>query len=121
MVDLQTEDIQGIIVTGYGHLIYSSYIFLHIDEPTQAKQWLQKIAADMTTAKWETESGKQKPSAALNIAFTCHGLAKLGLPPESLNTFSEEFLQGIATEVRANRFGDTHDSDPQHWEICAGI
>ncbi len=118
---MQTEDIQGIIVTGYGHLIYSSYIFLHIDEPTQAKQWLGKIAADMTTAKWETESGKQKPELALNIAFTYHGLKKLGLPPESLNTFSEEFVQGIATDVRANRFGDTNDNHPEHWEIGSSL
>ncbi len=121
MVSLQTDDIQGIIVTGYGHLIYSSYIFLHIDEPRLAKQWLQKIAADMTTAKWDTESGKQKPNSALNIAFTCHGLAKLGLPSESLNTFSEEFLQGIATDVRAKRFGDTDDSKPEHWEIGSSL
>lgn len=120
MANLETQDIQGIIVTGYGHLQSSSYLFLHIDDPAQAKVWLAKIIPQMTTAiEWPMgPDGKiQKPAWALNIAFTCKGLTKLGLSPESVQTFSQEFVQGIAEDARSRRLGDTESSAPQNWEI----
>lgn len=122
MANLSNEgrDIQGIIITGYGHLQYSSYLFLHIADPAKAKAWLAQIVPQMTTAQpWETRpNGKTlKPEWTLNIAFTCKGLAKLGLSSESLQTFSQEFVQDMAEEARSRRLGDTGDSEPKNWEI----
>jgi Dyp-type peroxidase family len=120
MSNLETQDIQGIIITGYGHLQYSSYLFLRIDDPAKAKAWLAKIIPQVTNAvEWPTgPDGKiQKPEWALNIAFTCTGLAKLGLSPESVQSFSSEFVQGMTEEARSRRLGDTGESEPKNWEI----
>jgi Dyp-type peroxidase family len=120
MANLETQDIQGIIITGYGHLSHSSYLFLHADDPARAKAWLAKIAPEITTGvEWpKGPDGKiQKPKFALNVAFTYKGLAAMGLMPESLATFSPEFIAGIAEEARSRRLGDTGDSAPANWEI----
>lgn len=120
MANLETQDIQGIIITGYGHLQFSSYLFLHIDDPAKAKAWLAQIAPQMTTGEpWKTgpQGAILKPGSALNIAFTCQGLTKLGLPSESINSFSPEFVQGMAEKARSRRLGDTGDSDPENWQI----
>ena len=120
MVNLETQDIQGIIVTGYGDLSFSSYLFLHIEDTAQAKSWLGQIIKQTTTAKWNTEpNGEvQKPQSALNIAFTWQGLQKLGLSAEVLETsFAQEFVEGIAASHRARRLGDTGASAPENWEI----
>ncbi|MBW4619644.1 MAG: hypothetical protein KME17_09845 [Cyanosarcina radialis HA8281-LM2] len=120
MTDLETQDIQGIIITGYGHLSHSSYLFLHADDPAKAKAWLAKIAPQITTGvEWPVgPDGKiQKPELALNVAFTCQGLAAMGLKQKSIETFSPEFVEGIAEEARSRRLGDTGDSAPQNWEI----
>ena len=119
MVELQTDDIQGMILTGYGHLLFSKYLFLHITEAEKAKVWLKTIAPQITTANWKKgANGKvEKPPFALNIAFTYPGLEKLGLPPESLKTFPPEFIEGMGQAQRSQQLGDLDASDPTKWEF----
>ena len=116
----ELADIQGFITSGYGHLPQSAYIFLQFHDRARAAQWLSQLAPVITTAKpWpKTSSGeKVKPAVALNIAFTSDGLAALGLPPEVLSTFPEEFQEGIAQEDRSRILGDTEESDPTRWDF----
>src|SRR5207244_2409014 len=54
---------------------------------------------------------------ALNVAFTCRGLARLGLSPDTLDGFPQELRQGMTHEARSRRLGDTGESQPTHWEI----
>ena len=120
MANLETQDIQGIIVTGYGDLPFSNYLFLHVDDAAKASSWLGQIVKQTTTAKWDTgPNGEiQKPQSALNIAFTWQGLQKLGLSLEALETpFAQEFIEGIAASHRSRRLGDTGASAPESWEI----
>lgn len=124
---LEFHEIQGIILSGYGHLPAASYVFLRIDDRTPAQQWLARISELATSAApWPRGAdGKiQKPSICLNIAFSPSGLDKLGV---SRDGFSTEFCEGVAGPVdpaqpqklanRSQRLGDTGVSSPQSWEI----
>jgi Dyp-type peroxidase family len=115
---LETRDIQGIAVSGYGHLFYSEYWFLHFPSREDTKQWLRKVIPNVTTADWTDAGGKRmKPDAAVNLAFTPAGMEQFGYPESDLSAFSFEFLSGMAEPERARRLGDDGRSLPASWEI----
>lgn len=118
-LNLETQEIQGIIISGYKHLLYSRYLFIHIDNPPQTKAWLQELVEmkKIITSNWENPDGIiEKPDPAINIAFTHTGLKELGLPQDSLDTFPTEFIKGMAQPDRSRQLGDVGDNDPENWE-----
>lgn len=120
MPELELDDIQGMILSGYGHLADSAYLFVQITDTAKGKAWLNQIVDEITTARpWPKKPNGEKvrPATALNIAFTCKGWAALGVPEQALGTFSDEFKQGMAEPLRAELLGDAGDSDPNHWEM----
>ncbi len=56
--------------------------------------------------------------AWITAAFTYHGLAALGVPPDSLASFAPEFQQGLA--ARAEQLGDVGENGPENWEKPLG-
>ena len=118
MAELTLADIQGCILSGYGHLNYSIILFLQIGNPQQAKAWVGHMSGALTTAvPWlkGADGRKIKPETAINLAFSADGLRALGIP---LDGFSEEFCQGmVAPPLRSQRLGDTGMSDPANWEV----
>jgi Dyp-type peroxidase family len=118
MANLETHDIQGIVLSGYFHLKHSNYLFLHMDDPAAAKVWLSRIIPDITSAKYPVgpDGRAVDPPWALNIAFTASGIEALGY---AVDTFSQEFREGIVGPDgnRSQRLGDTHLSDPKNWEV----
>lgn len=118
MADLETHDIQGILLSGYFHLKHSRYMFLHLDDQKAARAWLAAIIPDITSAKYPVDANGKAidPKWALNIAFTAAGIEALGYSVES---FSQEFKEGIADKegVRSERLGDTHRSSPATWDV----
>lgn len=116
---LQTGEIQGIIISGYGHLYFSSYLFLQIEDAEKARGWLSIMAEKTTNANWGGDSNRAggKPQCAVNVAFTAPGLAAMALPEESLGTFPQEFREGIAEHSRSRRLGDNGASAPANWDI----
>jgi Dyp-type peroxidase family len=115
----QTDDIQGIILSGYGHLFYSCNLFLTIQRAKDARQWLSAIAGDITTADRRGSSPgiSGKPRCAVNLAFTVSGLSALELPPAAIQTFPQEFQEGMTEPSRSRRLGDNGTSAPANWEI----
>jgi Dyp-type peroxidase family len=110
MTDLELDDIQD-IVAGYPRFAYARYLFLRFGAAENARAWVADLAArEITTAD---RSGNQSTSA-LNLALTWDGLAALGVAPETLATFPEEFRVGMAG--RATRLGDSDTNDPRYWE-----
>jgi len=109
MVKLDLRDIQGIIARGYGNLRAAGYVLLAIDDPHAAKDWLGSLADAITTAEARPDL------KALNIAFTPTGLLKLGLMPDALTLFSNEFTAGMTTPHRRRILGDVGDSAPERW------
>lgn len=114
------DDIQGFIASGYGHLRYSAYLFVHVRNARCGRQWLARVAPLMTTAQaWPIDNnGKPlKPTAAVNLALTADGLVACGLPHAALCTFAAEFIEGMASNQRAHILGDSGESAAAYWEL----
>lgn len=115
MTKLELEDIQGYIIRGYAHMMYSRFVYLQITDATAAKRWISKSWENMTTAVHIHDKTKIS-STHLNIAFTHHGLKKLGLYQENLDAFSREFRQGMVSPHRSRLLGDSGKSAPENWD-----
>jgi Dyp-type peroxidase family len=116
----EREDIQGIILSGFGHLLYSTYALLTITDAASTREWLSRVIPEITSAKpWaeNTDGTKIKPELTFNLALTHAGLAAIGLTDKALNTFPREFTEGMAEAKRAEILGDTEDSAPEYWEF----
>src|SRR5260370_32415288 len=88
---LDLQDIQGLIIRGYGALKAAWYILLEINAPQPAKKWLSILVDTLTT-------GQIRPvETALNIAFTYAAITKLSLAPAIQAMFSKEFIDGMTT------------------------
>jgi Dyp-type peroxidase family len=114
------DDIQGILLSGFGHLPYTYYLLLTVTDAVAAKAWLKRTLPAVTTAqRWPKDaSGKTiKPDLTLNLALTHSGLGVLWLVEKALTTFPREFIEGMAEPKRAEILGDTGASAPSEWEF----
>src|SRR4051794_5580932 len=85
------HDVQGLFARGYSGLKAACFLLLGIEHETAARAWLGGVADRLTA------SDERPTSQAANVAFTSSGLAKIGLPPEALALFSNEFVAGMTT------------------------
>jgi deferrochelatase/peroxidase EfeB len=105
------RDTQGLLRYGYARLTEACFLLLRIEDAVAAGHWLEN--APVTTA----EEQKPPPTRALQVAFTCEGLRKLGLPDDLLDGFSAEFLSGMSgDENRSRRLGDVGANAPEYWQ-----
>lgn len=109
----ERHDIQGNILRAY------TYPFAHFDlvriaDAAGARRLLQRLLQQqrVTTATLWDPGGK--PGATLNLYFTWSGLAAMGLAAPALDSFPEEFRQGMAA-----RWQTLGDPDPAGWEFGA--
>lgn len=109
MAELERHDIQGFLLSAYGHLPCATYLLLRVSEAAPGRRWLARLAEEVTTAE-----GKQE-GFSTNLALTATGLSKLGLDPAGLSTFPRAFREGMATEHRARVLGDSKESAPPEW------
>ncbi|HSI77902.1 MAG TPA: Dyp-type peroxidase [Lunatimonas sp.] len=114
MTPLELNDIQGYLIRGYAHMLYSRFVYLQITDAEAFKTWLAQSWKTMTTAE-HIPNKENIPSTHLNIAFTFTGLEKLGLRPENLGAFSREFRQGMVSKHRTRLLGDLGNSAPKNW------
>ncbi len=113
-IETELDDIQGNILRAYG-FPFARYQVIRIVDRDGARRLLASVLQQglITTATtWDPHS---KPGATLNVFFSWAGLAALGVPPSSLDSFPAEFRQGMA--ARAALLGDTGASDPGIWEF----
>ena len=110
MRDVELADIQGNILRGYNQPLYR-YLYFTIVDPLAGQRFLQRLIPFITTA--EPWNGG-KPSWTLNVAFTCRGLAAIGMPDEVLTAFPFEFREGM--KARAAVLVDLGESAPEEWD-----
>src|SRR4051812_8697755 len=98
---LELDDIQGIVLRGYGRLRFVRYLFVVFapDDAEKARAWLTGLAGDVTSARPEARGSK--PDAAVNVAFTSVGLAALGFADAELDTFPRSFHVGMTDPDRS--------------------
>src|SRR3954449_5369585 len=104
---LETRDIQGLIVSGYGDQPFAAYLFLTVRDDADARGWLAQTAKRITAA----EKFDKHRKSSINIAFTFKGLVRQGLSANTLATFPSEFIEDMSDAVRAQMLGE----EPGMW------
>jgi Dyp-type peroxidase family len=113
-IDAHLGDIQGNILRAYG-FPFARYQVVRVVDRDGARRLLASVVDRQlvtTAATWDPES---KPGATLNVFFSWTGLAAMGVPQSSLDSFPQEFKEGMA--ARAGLLGDTGASSPDTWEF----
>ena len=107
---LELDDIQHILLTRTPALT-GSYQFVSFADGASGRGWLAEILPTVRSAA--TVGTGADDRRWVTLAFTWHGLKKLGVDEASLSSFPEAFRQGMA--ARAEVLGDTGASSPRHW------
>jgi hypothetical protein len=111
---IDLADIQGDVLRGYTYPC-AAYLFLRIVDVERARALLTRMLPQVSTAEpWQ----HGPPPTALHIAFTYAGLAAMEIPQAVLDSFPDEFREGMA--ARAERLGDRGPSAPERWEDGLG-
>ncbi|KUI22010.1 peroxidase [Mycobacterium sp. IS-1496] len=108
---LELDDIQHILLTRTPAMT-GRYEFLSFDDPVGARAWLSELIDRVDSASAAMAS-MDSSERWITLAFTWNGLRAMGLPEDSLNSFPDEFREGMA--ARADILGDTGRNAPEHW------
>jgi len=115
MAKLELEDIQSGVLSPRPSPYVATYILLRIDDREVGRELMRKLSTVVASAGHQTSPAG---NAWVSIALSFEGLKALGVPQESLDSFSTEFRQGMA--ARAHELGDTGESSPENWEKPLG-
>ena len=113
-VSLELDDIQAGALYERPSPYVGTYLLLSIRDRADGRDLVRRLHRLVDAAG----SGGSVAGTSLTVAFTYHGLAALGVPQESLDSFAPEFREGMA--ARAQILGDTGESSPHHWEQPLG-
>lgn len=123
MEKIEWEDVQGIVLSGFGDLTQSAYLLwrFKLDDLPRKKEWLSALATRLTPS-YPAPSSKTQP--AMNLALTASGLRRLGVEESTVESFSFEFLEGMTPARspgeliprRTNILGDLEASSPEFWD-----
>jgi Dyp-type peroxidase family len=106
----ELHDVQGIVARGYRDLAAARFLLVELEAAAAARGWVQRVAEQLT-------AGDQRPQdRAVQLALTSSGLRKLGLAPEVLALFSNEFVDGMAARQRSRILGDLQGDAPERWD-----
>jgi deferrochelatase/peroxidase EfeB len=123
---LELDDIQGIILRGYGSFVHVRHFIVAVADAGRARALIgnltEPVSAAVNPARLAITSAAPwnvKPDYTLNLAFTYEGLEALGVSSELLGGFAPEFASGAVGNAKA--IFDVDDSAPANWEGNMGI
>lgn len=104
--------IQRGILEGYGDLTHGCVALIGGIDPASAAAFLARVRREIAT-----EGAAAPPDGIhVNVAFTAHGLRRLGLAEADLEgCFPHEFLDGMGR--RAGLIGDVRGNHPLRWAL----
>lgn len=105
---LDLDDIQGLVVRGYGSLPFAAYALFRVEQEASARALLRGWADVVTPAVVSPRD------AAVQVALGPGGIAAIR-PDAMLAGFSEQFTTGMVTSHRSRLLGDVATDDPAHW------
>ena len=126
MSALELEDIQGIILRGYGSFVHVRHFIVAVLDVGGARGLIGSLARPMpatvnpaqlaitTAGTWSV-----KPDYTFNLGFTYEGLSALHVPSALLAQFAPEFAKGAIGNAPA--IFDVDASAPANWEGGMGI
>src|SRR5580698_8918229 len=91
-IALPLDQIQGIVLSGYGHLPQARFVLLTVrpDRASDARRFLAGLK--LTSSSVTSERKESEPF--VNIAFTHGGLTALCLDSAMLDSFPGDFVEG---------------------------
>ena len=92
-----------------------AYLLLRVDDARGGRELLRRLIPVVSPA---TQAPARSDQGWLSVVLSYQGLAALGVPQDSLDSFPEPFRQGMA--ARADILGDRGESAPQNWESPLG-
>lgn len=107
-------DVQGIILRGYTMPV-ARHLGLNVRAPSAAREFLATLGGNDPAVPSVTSAAPWtvKPDSCVNLGITFPGLVALGVPPEHLASFPQEFAAGAV--ARAATVGDVGASAPDRW------
>ncbi|WP_394850154.1 hypothetical protein LZC95_22185 [Pendulispora brunnea] len=115
---LQLDEIQGLIVSGYGDRPAASYALFEVTDVARARKWIARILPSIQFGGYRRTPRHMPPLLAdicINLAFTYEGFEALQLDQMALRGFSLPFQEGFSDPHRARRLGDDGPSAPENW------
>lgn len=110
MININFEDVQGLVFSGYNKVMkYSSYYLLKIEDADKVRSWLKTLSDE----KRITNGSHRGTTWCLNLAFSFDGFAKLGLANDS---FEQAFREGMNSKRRSTVLGDQGENHPEFWQ-----
>ena len=112
---LELDDIQSGALQERPSPYVGTYLLLRIDDRAAGRELVRRLHR---LAQDQRGAANPDQETSVTVAFTYHGLAALGVPQSSLDSFAPEFRDGMA--ARAAELGDVGPNDPAHWETPLG-
>ena len=116
MTVLELDDIQSGVLRPRPTPFAATYIILRIDDRNSGRELMRRLSAVVASAAHPESPTRD---TWVSVALSFQGLKALGVPQESLGSFSTQFQQGMA--ARARVLGDSGESGPAKWERPLGI
>ncbi|GAB4413149.1 MAG: Dyp-type peroxidase [Anaerolineae bacterium] len=111
-ITLALNDIQAGALRPRPKPYTGAYFLFRIDDRQAGREFLRRLIPALASA------ADPDQQAWLAASLTFQGLKALGVPQDSLASFSPEFQQGMA--ARAAEFGDFGENAPDQWEQPLG-
>src|SRR4029077_1143657 len=112
---LELDDIQSGVLRPRPAPYAAAYVLFRVDEATAGRELMRRMHAVVASA---AHPASPAGDTWVSVALSFRGLKALGVPQASLDTFSQEFQQGMA--ARAGILGDTGENSPENWEKPLG-
>ena len=112
---LELDDIQSGVLRPRPTPYAATYIAFRIDDRKAGRALMGRVSQVVTSA---ANPASPLADTWVSIALTYQGLRSLGVPQQTLESFSWEFRQGMA--ARAQELGDVGESAPENWEQPLG-
>jgi len=112
---LELDDIQSGVLRPRPTPYVATYVLFRIDRREAGRELMRRLSGVVTSAARPESSGRD---TWVSVALTYQGLKALGVPQDSLNSFSPQFQEGMA--ARATKLGDVGESSPENWERPLG-
>lgn len=110
-VGVEIDDIQSGALRPRPVPYVGRFVFLRVDDRHAGRALLRRL---LPAIEGGLTSPDPSPGPWVSVAFTYQGLRALGVPQESLDSFSQPFREGMA--ARADHIGDLGESAPANWE-----
>jgi deferrochelatase/peroxidase EfeB len=110
---LVSNEIQSLIFGGLGFMPYGTCLLYDLtSDVAKMRQWARCVFPHIAF----NDGRRLGADAVVTFALGPRGLARLGLPADSLETFPFAFLGGMTTPARARILGDLGENGTDYWQ-----